>query len=103
MVKVHAATFRFPLSALLSTPSQIITKLVNCSLHSNLHSALITWCTLGQVWQQVRDIIPRMPVQTGTQSLLIQEVCNQTDTAAKHEQTVEDTHAQVLLCLFCGE
>jgi hypothetical protein len=44
-----------------------------------------------------------MPVQAGTQSLLIQEVCNQTDTTAKHEQTVQNTHAQVVLCLFWRE
>lgn len=41
-----------------------------------------------------------MPVQAGAQSLLVQEVCNETDTASKDEQPVEDTHAQVVLCFF---
>jgi hypothetical protein len=30
-------------------------------------------------------------------------VCNQTDTAAKHEQAVQDAHAQVVFCLFWRE
>jgi hypothetical protein len=44
-----------------------------------------------------------MPVQAGAQSLLVQEMRDQTDTASEHEQTVEHTHAQVVLCLFGRE
>jgi hypothetical protein len=44
-----------------------------------------------------------MPVQAGSQSLLIQEVCNKTDTASKDEQTVQDAHAQVVFCFFGRE
>ena len=44
-----------------------------------------------------------MPVQAGAQSLLIQEMCNQTDTASEDEQTVQDAHAQVVFCLFGRE
>jgi hypothetical protein len=34
---------------------------------------------------------------------LIQKVCNQTDTTAKHEQAVQNAHAQVVFCLFWRE
>ena len=44
-----------------------------------------------------------MPVQTGPQPLLVKEMGNQTDAAAEHEQTVEDTHFQVVLSLFGSE
>jgi hypothetical protein len=44
-----------------------------------------------------------MPIQAGAQSLLIQEVRNQTDATSKDEQTVEDTHAEVVLCLLGRE
>jgi len=73
------------------------------TLHRNLNSALITRTALGQGWEQVRDIIPRMSVQAGAQSLLVQEMCNQTDTAAEDEETVEDTHAEVVFRLFRRE
>ena len=44
-----------------------------------------------------------MPVKTSPQSLLVQEVGNQTDRATQHEQTVEHTHLQVVLSLFRGK
>jgi hypothetical protein len=44
-----------------------------------------------------------MPVETSPQPLLVEEVGNQTDRATKHEQTVEDTHLQVVLSLLSGE
>jgi hypothetical protein len=44
-----------------------------------------------------------MSVQTSTQSLLIQEMGNETNAATKHEQTIEDTHLKVVFGLFSGE
>lgn len=44
-----------------------------------------------------------MSVQTRTQSLLVEEMGNQTDRAAEHEQTVEHTHLEVVLSLFIAE
>jgi len=42
-------------------------------------------------------------VQTSPQSLLVKEVGNQTNGTTEHEQTVENTHLEVILCLFRGE
>jgi hypothetical protein len=44
-----------------------------------------------------------MSVETSSQSLLIQEMGNETDAATQHEQTVENTHLQVVLSLFSRE
>lgn len=44
-----------------------------------------------------------MPVQTSAQALLVEEVGNQTDRATEHEQTVEDTHLQVVFSLLGRE
>lgn len=41
-----------------------------------------------------------MSVQTSPQALLVEIMCNQTDASPKNEQTVEDTHAEVVFCLF---
>jgi hypothetical protein len=42
-------------------------------------------------------------VETSAQALLIKVVGNETDGATEHEQTVEDTHAHVVLTLLGGE
>ena len=74
------------------------------SLQANLNTALGTWrATSLQGGQEVGDVIPRMPVQASAQPLLVEEVSNQTDTSAKDEETVEDTHLQVVLSLLLGE
>lgn len=44
-----------------------------------------------------------MTVETSAQTLLIQEMGNKTDGAAKNEQTVENTHAKVVFGLFRRE
>lgn len=44
-----------------------------------------------------------MSVQTSAQSLLVQEVSNETDRPTEHEKTVEYTHAKVVLGLFGAE
>lgn len=72
-------------------------------LHLDLHSALATGLALVEVGQQVGDVIPRVTVQTGAQSLLVEEVGNETNASAEDEQTVENTHGKVVLGLFGGE
>lgn len=44
-----------------------------------------------------------MPVQASPQPLLVEEMGNQTDASAEHEQTVENTHLEVVLGLLGGE
>ena len=44
-----------------------------------------------------------MTVETSAESLLVEEVGNQTNGATKDEKTVEHTHLEVVLGLFGGE
>ena len=79
---------------------------ISAPLQTNLHTTLVARCTLApssQVREEVSDIIPRMPIQSSAQSLLVQMMRNQTDATAKHEKTVEHTHVQVVFSLFWGE
>lgn len=55
---------------------------------------------MGERGEQVRDVVPGVPVQAGPQPLLVEEVGNETDASAEHEQTVENTHLKVVLGLF---
>jgi hypothetical protein len=74
------------------------------NLQANLDTTLSTWCaTLLQGGQEVGDVVPGMPVETSPQPLLVEEMGNQTDRATKHEETIEDTHLQVVLSLLGGE
>lgn len=74
------------------------------NLQGNLDTTLSTWCaTLLQGGQKVGDIVPGMPVETSPQPLLVKEMGNQTDGATEHEETVENTHLQVVLSLLVGE
>ena len=41
-----------------------------------------------------------MPVQAGSQTFLIQEMRNQSNAPTEHEESIENTHRQVILCLF---
>lgn len=59
--------------------------------------------TLLKGGEQVRNVVPRMSVQASAQSLLVEVVRNQTDATAEHEQTVQDTHLQVILNFLGGE
>ena len=72
-------------------------------LQIDLNTTFTTGCTLGKAGQQVGDVVPRMPVQTGAQSLLVQEMGNQTDAATQDEESVEDTHLQVVFCFLGAE
>jgi hypothetical protein len=42
-------------------------------------------------------------IQTSAQALLIQEVGNQTNASSENEETVENTHLQVVFGLLSGE
>ena len=72
-------------------------------LNLNLDTALGAWPPLLQVRQQVGDIIPRMTVETSAQTLLVEEMGNKTNAAAQDEETVQDTHLEVVLSLLGGE
>lgn len=67
----------------------------------DLNAALGT--TLLQGGEEVGDVVPGVAVQTSAQALLVEVVGNQTDGTTQHEQTVEDTHAHVVLDLLVGE
>lgn len=69
--------------------------------HVDLNTALGT--TLLQGGQEVGDVVPGVAVQASAQTLLVEVVGNQTNGATQHEQTVEDTHAHVVLDLLVGE
>ena len=70
----------------------------------NLDTRGLAGCgALGHLGEEVGDVVPRVAVETGAQSLLVEEVGNQTDGATKDEQTVEHTHLKVVLSLFGGE
>lgn len=56
------------------------------SLHRHLDTTLAAWSSLlRQLGQQVGDVIPRVTVQAGSQSLLVEEVGNQTNRPTEHE------------------
>lgn len=59
--------------------------------------------TTAQLREQVGDVVPWVSVQTSAQSLLVQEVGNKTNGTAKHEQTVQHTHLEVVFRLFLAE
>lgn len=59
--------------------------------------------TLGHLGEEVGDVVPGVAVEAGAQSLLVEEVGNQTNGATKDEQTVEHTHLKVVLGLLGGE
>lgn len=69
-------------------------------LQANLHSALVTRRACRKRGEEVSDIVPRMSVQAGPQPLLVEVMRDETDTPAEHEETVEDTHAEVVFGLL---
>lgn len=70
-------------------------------LKVNLNTAFCT--SLLESREQICNVIPRVAVQTGAQSLLVEVVRNETDAAAKHEQAVEDAHLHVVLNFLARE
>src|SRR5438045_3593188 len=67
------------------------------ALHLNLDTSLAARRARLQGWQEVGNVIPWMSVQTSAQSLLVEVMCNQTNASAQHEETVKNTHLQVVL------
>src|SRR5271170_366515 len=100
---IHARGIVLHSPALSRSPFHVFLHSLSDFLHIDLNTPLITWATLGESREQVGDIVPRMSVQAGTQSLLIQEVGNQTDTTSEYEETVENAHLEVVLGFFGRE
>jgi hypothetical protein len=80
-----------------------IVHIVINTLHGHFNTALVTGSTLAKLGEEVGDVIPRMPVQTSAESLLIEEVGNETDRTTEHEETVQDTHLEVVLGFLVRE
>lgn len=76
---------------------------VKSLLDIDLNTALVARSTTTQLREQVGDVVPWVSVQTSAQSLLVQEVGNETDGTTKHEQTVQHTHLEVVFRLLCAE
>lgn len=62
------------------------------NLKSNLHSALVSGGVSLEVGEQVGNVIPRMPVETGPESLLVKVMGNQTNGTSEDKETVKHTH-----------
>jgi hypothetical protein len=74
------------------------------NLQADLNTTLGTWRTTGlQRGKEVGDVVPRMPVKTSTEPLLVEEMGNQTDTSAENEETVKHSHLKVVLSLLVRE
>ena len=75
-------------------------------LQADLDTPLIAWGTGAagcQVGEQISNIVPRMPIQTGPQSLLIQVMRNQTNTSSENEKAIENSHVEIILGFLRGE
>ena len=73
------------------------------ALEADLDTTLGTWSSLGHVGEEVGNVVPGVTVQTSAQSLLVEVVSNKTDASSEDEETVQDTHLEVVLGLFSGE
>lgn len=56
-----------------------------------------------QLWHNVRNIIPRMPVQPLFQSLLIHIMTNEPNRTTQHEQRIDGTYTDILLRFLSGK
>jgi hypothetical protein len=72
-------------------------------LQGNLNTTLARRTALLQGGEEVGDVVPGMPVQTSPEPLLVEEMSNETNAATEHEETIEDTHAKVVLSLLRRE
>lgn len=70
-------------------------------LYVDLNTALLAALLKGR--KEICDVIPRVPVETGAKSLLVEVVGNETHATAQYEETVENTHLHVVLRLLGGE
>lgn len=73
------------------------------ALEADLNTTFGTWSSLGDVGEEVGDVVPRVTVQASAESLLVKVVSNKTNATSEDEETVQDTHSEVVLGLFSGE
>jgi hypothetical protein len=73
------------------------------ALEADLDTTFGTWSSLGDVGEEVGDVVPRVTVQASAESLLVKVVSNKTNATSEDEETVQDTHSEVVLGLFSGE
>lgn len=70
-------------------------------LQGHFYSAFVSWSALSsKVRQEVGDVIPGMSVQPSSQALLVEIMGDQADASSQNEETVENTHLQVIFGLF---
>lgn len=65
------------------------------TLQRHLHTTLVA-CRSVHLGKEIGDIVPRMPVKTGLQPLLIEVMGNQANGTAKNEETVKDTNLRAI-------
>ena len=53
--------------------------------------------------QDIADVVPRVPIQALLESLLVEEVADETDAASKHKHSIQRASLDVGLCLILGE
>ena len=64
---------------------------------------LVAGLITSELWHDVCNIIPRVPVQALFEPLLVQIMANETYSAPKHKQPIEAPDFDVLVSLFGGE
>jgi len=73
------------------------------NLYVDLNTSLHTRLTASKLGKHVGDVVPWVTVQASAQSLLVEEVSNQTNGTTEDEKTVENTHLEVVLGLLARE
>ena len=81
-------------------PKSRYNSLLNLDLNTTLSAR---GSGLLEAGEEVGDIIPRMTVETSAESLLVEVMGNKTNGTTKNEETVEDTHREVVLSLLSAE
>ena len=73
------------------------------ALEADLDTTFGTWSSLGDVGEEVGNVVPGVTVQASAQSLLVEVVSNETNATSEDKETVQDTHSEVVLGLLSGE
>ena len=60
-------------------------------------------CLLVHLWQDIADVVPRVPVQALLEPLLIEEVADEADAASEHKHPIQRASLDVRLCLVLRE
>merc|ERR1719234_504324 len=66
-------------------------------------TATLLQLLLVHLWQDVADVIPRVPVQPLLEPLLIEEVADEPDATSEHKHSIQRAGLDVRLCLILGE